>query len=64
MSKCEELKIEHAWREQQEFYGFQLTYAATCANCGLKKTRHSRTTEWWSYSDGREDEPIINIMPV
>jgi hypothetical protein len=63
-NKCEQLGIQHAWRGGNEMYGFNIVSTQECANCGLKRTFQSETKEWWSYSDGRPDEPIINIRPV
>lgn len=61
MNKCEELKIQHAWREGSEMYGFQTISTQTCANCGLIRRLHSETKKWWSYSDGRQDQQISDI---
>lgn len=63
-NKCEEMGIEHAWRTNDSIWGFEMITGNECANCGLKRTKHYESKEWWSYSDGRPDEPIINIRPV
>lgn len=63
-NKCEKLGIQHAWRESSDMYGFSLVFSETCANCNLKKTRCTQTESWWSYSDGRPNESIIDIRPV
>ncbi len=64
MNKCEEMNIQHAWRNANEMWGFSVQATQTCANCGLKRTKHSQTEEWWSYSDDSPNEKIINIRPV
>jgi hypothetical protein len=67
MNKCEELKLAHAWRGTDltgAMVGFSVSYSEVCANCDLKRTKCSKIEEWWSFSDGRADEDIINIRPV
>ncbi len=64
MNKCEEAGLVHAWRNTESVIGFGLETGAECANCGLKRMKHYQSKEWWSYSDGRPDEPIVNIRPV
>lgn len=63
-NKCEELGIEHAWRAGSEMWGFEMLHKEVCANCGLKRTKCHEQKEWWSYSDGRPNEPIITMRPV
>lgn len=58
-NKCEELGIRHAWTPEGEIDGFTIMQSQTCANCGLKRTRFYESKEWYSYSDGREDEIIV-----
>lgn len=64
MNKCEELKIEHAWRKTPIMYGFSQLDKETCANCELSRTHWYKTEEGYSYSDGRPDELIHNMRPV
>ena len=61
---CDFIGFQHAWRSGGETYGFDLNVIEVCLNCGLRRTRNSKIEEWWSYSDGRPDEPIVNIRPV
>jgi len=63
-NKCELAGFEHAWRNKEEMWGFDMLHKNECANCGLTRTRHNTSEEWWSYSDGRPNEPIVNIIPV
>lgn len=63
-NKCEQLGIVHAWRNEDRMNGFSLTKREVCANCDLSREQHFSSKEWYSYSDGRPDEPIINIRPV
>ncbi len=63
-NKCEDAGLKHAWEKQDYMWGFEMQQKQTCGNCGLSRERHSRTEEWLSYSDGRPNEPIINIRAV
>ncbi len=63
-NKCEKEDLVHAWYSKEEMYGFSFITTQVCGNCGLKRQKHSETKEWWSYSDERENEPIINIRPL
>lgn len=63
-NKCEEANLAHAWRSEDQIVGFSVVPTQKCANCDLKRSRHSQTKEWWSYSDGRKDEEIITMRPV
>lgn len=64
VNKCEEAGLAHAWRGGSQMWGFEMQYMEFCANCELKRTKCSQMKEWWSYSDGRGSEDIINIRPV
>jgi len=63
-NKCEEAGMAHAWRNSNEMWGFSVALKDTCANCQLTRSKHSKTEEWYSYSDGRPNEPILNIRPL
>lgn len=62
-NKCESDGLVHAWHEINNMIGFYTIQSETCANCGLKRTKHSHTEEWWSYSDNRPNEIIITMRP-
>lgn len=65
MNKCEELKIEHAWRGSDPLViGFSTQDTQVCVNCGLKRSKHRTIREWYSYSDERPDEEIVVMRPV
>lgn len=64
MGFCEKLKIKHAWVGGEEMYGFEIVHTQRCANCGLERKVHHEIKKWWSYSDGRPNEEIIEIKPV
>ena len=63
-NKCEKLEIQHAWQKTPKLSGFVTLDKETCANCGLSRTHWYEGKEGYSYSDGRPDEPIINIKPL
>lgn len=62
-NKCEKLGIAHAWRKTPEMWGMSILDKETCANCDLSRTHWYKSEEGYSYSDGRPDEPIINMRP-
>lgn len=62
--KCEKAELQHAWRNGEQMLGFSTLATQECANCGLKRTKHSHMKEWWSYSDDRPSEEIVTIRPV
>lgn len=64
INKCDEAKLAHAWRDGNSMWGMTMQSNQTCANCGLTRTKHYDSREWWSYSDGRANEEIFNIRPL
>jgi hypothetical protein len=63
-NKCEKAGLQHAWRSSDYVVGFSVQTEQTCANCGLKRQKNYESKEWWSYSDGRDSEPIMSIRPA
>jgi len=51
-NKCEQAGFKHAWVDVH-------FNKEACRNCTVCRMYHTETKKWYSYSDGRPDEPII-----